>query len=155
MLPAPVVLLRSAAYRTPGLTAHRVGGKCFPTDGRIELAGCVVLERTDAVGRIFNAVDVVIEKRKSTRGRILGVQGVVIKRLKTNGCVSAALCVATERARAVGRVLDAARRRVDGKPARVSDREIANQKRREDFSSRRSFLWGQSYLGLFFVPARK
>ena len=34
------------------------------------------------------------------------------------------------------------RRRVDGKPARVSDRENANQKRREDFSSRRSFLLG-------------
>lgn len=34
------------------------------------------------------------------------------------------------------------RRRVDGKPARVSDREVANQKRREDFSSRRWFLLG-------------
>src|SRR5205814_5977651 len=55
-------------------TAHRVGGKCFPTDGRIELAGYVVLERTNAVGRIFNAVGGVIEKRKSTRGRILGAR---------------------------------------------------------------------------------
>jgi hypothetical protein len=45
------------------------------------------------------------------------------------------------------------RRRVDGQPERVSDQEIANQKRREDFSSRRSSLWGQSYLGRYFVPA--
>jgi hypothetical protein len=64
-----------------------------------------VLERTDAVGRIFNAVGAVMEKRKSTRGRILEARGVANERLRTNGRVVDAGGVAKERLKTDGRVV--------------------------------------------------